>query len=310
MAHDKIKIPFSRKSGIVVARLITWRISSMLYRLNRLFHPTSKRTLVVAVDHALFNNAAFLSGIECMEKVVQTLVDANPDAILLSPGEAVHLQKVTGRTKPALMLRADTANFYNDVLPSSRLFCEAYEKVVEMAVRLDAACILLNLLQVEDYPDMLNQCVRNILKAKNECDRYGMPMGIEPLSFKKTKNGMVGDGDPAKVVTLARMAAELGADLIKTDSTEPEEEFHRVIEAASGVPVTVRGGGRASDKEVLEHTEKLVGQNVAGIIYGRNVIQHNDPKGMTRALQAVLHEGQSAKAAISHIRTEVPAGAR
>ncbi|MBX9573665.1 MAG: hypothetical protein K2X77_32500 [Candidatus Obscuribacterales bacterium] len=282
----------------------------MMYRLNRLFHPQSKRTLVVAVDHALFNNAAFLSGIENMEKVVQTLVDANPDAILLSPGEAVHLQKVAGRAKPALMLRADTANFYNDVLPSSRLFCEAYERVVEMAVRLDAACILLNLLQVEDYPDMLNQCVRNILKAKNECDRYGMPMGVEPLSFKKTKNGMEGDLDPAKVVTLARMAAELGADLIKTDSTEPEEEFHRVIEAASGVPVTVRGGGRASDKEVLEHTEKLVGQNVAGIIYGRNVIQHNDPKGMTRALQAVLHEGQTAKAAISHIRSEVGAGAR
>jgi DhnA family fructose-bisphosphate aldolase class Ia len=284
--------------------------SPMMYRLNRLFHPQSKRTLVVAVDHALFNNAAFLSGIENMEKVVQTLVDANPDAILLSPGEAVHLQKVAGRAKPALMLRADTANFYNDVLPSSRLFCEAYERVVEMAVRLDAACILLNLLQVEDHPDMLNQCVRNILKAKNECDRYGMPMGIEPLSFKKTKNGMEGDLDPAKVVTLARMAAELGADLIKTDSTEPEEEFHRVIEAASGVPVTVRGGGRASDKEVLEHTEKLVGQNVAGIIYGRNVIQHNDPKGMTRALQAVLHEGQTAKAAISHIRSEVGAGAR
>lgn len=159
----------------------------MMYRLNRLFHPQSKRTLVVAVDHALFNNAAFLSGIENMEKVVQTLVDANPDAILLSPGEAVHLQKVAGRAKPALMLRADTANFYNDVLPSSRLFCEAYERVVEMAVRLDAACILLNLLQVEDYPDMLNQCVRNILKAKNECDRYGMPMGVEPLSSRKRR---------------------------------------------------------------------------------------------------------------------------
>lgn len=283
----------------------------MLYRLNRLFHPQSKRTLVVAIDHALFNNAAFLSGIENMEKVVQTLADANPDAMLLSPGEAVHLQKVAGRNKPALMLRADTANFYNDVLPSSKLFCEAYERVVEMAIRLDAACILLNLLQVEDHPEMLNQCVRNILKAKNECDRYGMPMGIEPLSFKKTKDGgMVGDLDPAKVVTLARMAAELGADLIKTDSTDPEEEFHRVIEAASGVPVTVRGGGRASDKEVLEHTEKLVKQNVAGIIYGRNVIQHNDPKGMTKALQSVLHEGQSASAAMSHIRTEVGAGAR
>lgn len=225
--------------------------------------------------------------------------------------QAPHLQKVGGRNKPALMLRADTANFYNDVLPSSRLFCEAYEEIVELAVRLDAACILLNLLQVDDYPEMLNQCVRNILKVKNQCDRYGMPLGIEPLSFKKTnKGGMVGDLNPARVVTLARMAAELGADIIKTDSTDPEEEFHRVIEAASGVPVCVRGGGRASDKEVLEHTEKLVAQGVAGIIYGRNVIQHKDPKGMTRALHAVLHDGDSATSAIKHIREEVGATRR
>lgn len=282
----------------------------MLYRLNRLFHPKSKRTLVVAVDHALFNNAAFLEGIENMETTVATLADANPDAILLSPGEAPHLQKLPGRNKPALMLRADTANFYNDVLPTSRLFCEAYEEAVEVAVRLDAACILLNLLQVDDYPEMLNQCVRNILRVKNECDRYGMPLGIEPLSFKKTKDGMVGDGNPARVVTLARMAAELGADIIKTDSTEPEAEFHRVIEAASGVPVTVRGGGRASNREVLEHTEKLVAQGVAGIIYGRNVIQHQDPKGMTKALQAVLHDGETASQAMSHIREEVGAARR
>jgi DhnA family fructose-bisphosphate aldolase class Ia len=279
----------------------------MLYRLNRLFHPTSKRTFVVAIDHALFNNAAFLEGIENMEQVVATLSDANPDAMLLSPGEATHLQKLPGRNKPALMLRADTANFYNDVLPSSKLFCEAYEEAVEVAVRLDAACILLNLLQVDEYPEMLHQCVRNVLRLKNVCDRYGMPMGIEPLSFKRTKDGMVGDGNPDRVVTLARMAAELGADIIKTDSTEPEEEFHRVIEAASGVPVCVRGGGRASNIEVLQHTEKLVAQGVAGIIYGRNIIQHSDPKGMTQALQAVLHNGETASSAMQYIKEPVAA---
>lgn len=276
----------------------------MLYRLNRLFHPNSRRTLVVAVDHALFNNAAFLDGIENMEKTVNTLADANPDALLLSPGEAPHLQKIGGRDKPALMLRADTANFYNDVLPTSKLFCQAYESAVEVAVRLDAACILLNLLQVDDFPEMLEQCVKNILKLKNVCDQYGMPMGVEPLSFKRTKDGMVGDGKTSRVVTLARMAAELGADIIKTDSTDNEDDFHRVIEAASGVPVTVRGGSKASSLEVLEHTEKLVGQGVAGIVYGRNVIQHKDPKGMTRALQAVLHDGCTARDAMQFIKSE------
>jgi DhnA family fructose-bisphosphate aldolase class Ia len=162
----------------------------------------------------------------------------------------------------------------------------------------------MNLLQIDEHPEMLSQCVENILKVKNDCDRYGMPLGIEPLSFKKGKGGYVGDGDPKRVMTLARMAAELGADLIKTDSTEPEEEFHRVIEAASGVPVTVRGGSKASDGEVLEHTERLVAQGVAGLIYGRNVIQHENPAAMTRALQAVLHDGMSANLALQQLKAE------
>lgn len=78
----------------------------------------------------------------------------------------------------------------DDVLPCSKLFCKAYEEAVEVAVRLDAACILFKPAAVDEYPEMLNQCVRdttlNLLR-----DRYGMPMGIEPLSFKRSKDGMV-----------------------------------------------------------------------------------------------------------------------
>jgi fructose-bisphosphate aldolase, class I len=273
-------------------------------RLQRLFHPTSGRSLIVAIDHALFNNTAFLPGIERMDKTVAKVASTGAEGVLLSVGEATHLQDLPGREKPALMLRADPANFYNNEAPVSKLHCRVFDHAVEIALRLDAACILLNLLQIDDHPEMLSQCVENILKVKNDCDRYGMPLGIEPLTFKKTSAGYVGDGDPDRVTTLARMAAELGADIIKTDSTEPEEDFQRVVEAASGVPVTVRGGGRASDEEVLDHTERLVKQGVAGLIYGRNVFQHESPEKMTRALHAVLHQGQTAKEALKVLKAE------
>ncbi|MDI6024649.1 aldolase [Corticibacterium sp. UT-5YL-CI-8] len=272
------------------------------YRLQRLFDPTSKRALIVAIDHALFNNNAFLPGIENMAESVTKVAGADADGILLSVGEAPHLQKLPGRGKPGLLLRVDPANFYNTIAPVSRLHCRAYDNAVEIALRLDAACILLNLLQIDDHPEMLNQCVENILRVKNDCDRYGMPMAIEPLSFKTSKDGYIGDGNPQRVTTLARMAAELGADLIKTDATEPEEEFHRVIEAASGVPVTVRGGSKASDREVFEHTERLVAQGVAGLIYGRNIIQHEKPSAMTRALKGILHDGKTADEALEMLR--------
>jgi DhnA family fructose-bisphosphate aldolase class Ia len=54
--------------------------------------------------------------------------------------------------------------------------------------------------------------------------------------------------------------------------------------------VLVRGGGRVSDDKILRRTRVLMQQGAAGIVYGRNVIQHPNPKGMVRALMAVVHD--------------------
>ena len=64
----------------------------------------------------------------------------------------------------------------------------------------------------------------------------------------------------------------------------------------------VRGGGRAPDAEILARTEQLIQQGAAGIVYGRNIIQHPDPAGMTRALMAIVHDGATAAQAASFIR--------
>jgi fructose-bisphosphate aldolase, class I len=52
---------------------------------------------------------------------------------------------------------------------------------------------------------------------------------------------------------------------------------------------------------VLARTEALMAQGAAGIVYGRNVIQHPDPAGMTRALMAVVHDGASTADALGMI---------
>jgi DhnA family fructose-bisphosphate aldolase class Ia len=69
--------------------------------------------------------------------------------------------------------------------------------------------------------------------------------------------------------------------------------YNQVVRIAR-VPVLVRGGGKAPDREVLARTEALIAQGVAGIVYGRNIIQHANPAGMTRALMAIVHEGATA----------------
>jgi class I fructose-bisphosphate aldolase len=116
---------------------------------------------------------------------------------------------------------------------------------------------------------------------------------IEPLVFRPNDKagGYMVDGDPAKIIPLVRQAGELGADVIKADPTDDVSVYHRVVEVAGGVPVLVRGGGRAPEAEILGRTAALLKQGASGIVYGRNIIQHPHPARITRALMAVVHDG-------------------
>lgn len=272
------------------------------YRLNRLFNAKSNRCFDVAVDHGFFNQPGFLTGIEDMRQVVKTLVDAGPDAIQLTVGQARHLQDLPGRQKPSLVLRTDVANIYGKELPDTA-FSLVIEETMLQAVRYDAACICVNLFQIPGAPEVHAQCVQNILKLKPQADHYGMPMMIEPLVFQENAKdgGYMVNGNLTDIMYLVRQAVELGADIIKADPTDDVKQYHKVVETAAGIPVLVRGGGRVSDKEILVRTQGLLEQGAAGIVYGRNVIQHPNPKGITKALMAMVHDGASVQKALKMI---------
>lgn len=271
-------------------------------RLNRLLG-SDGRCFDVAIDHGFFNENSFLAGIENMQTAVQAVVDAGPDAVQLSLGQARLLQEIPGKHKPALVLRTDVANVYGKTLPRY-LFSDVIEDPVEQALRLDAACLCINLFLLPDQPEVHAQCIRNINRIKPACDRYGMPLMIEPLVMRDNTRGggYTVDGDLGKIMPLVRQAVELGADVIKADPTDEVRDYHQVIEVAGDVPVLVRGGGKASEEEVLQRTSLLMQQGAKGIVYGRNVIQHENPPAMTRALMAIVHESATPEAALRILR--------
>ncbi len=273
------------------------------FRLNRLFNPKSGRCFDVAVDHGFFNQPGFLQGIEDMRLVIQTLVAAAPDAIQLTVGQARHLQCIPGKQKPALVLRSDVANIYGKALPETR-FSLMLEECMLQAVRLDAACVCVNLFQVPGSPEVHAQCVENILRLKPQADHFNMPMMIEPLVFQPNEKagGYMVDGDVTKISHLVRQAVELGADIIKADPADDLSQYGKVIETAGDVPVLVRGGGRVSDREILERTFSLLRAGAHGIVYGRNIIQHAHPARITRALMEVVHENVTPDRALATLQ--------
>lgn len=270
------------------------------YRLNRLFNAKSRRCFDVAIDHGFFNEHGFLAGIENIDQAVATVVGAGPDAIQLTVGQAHALQKLPGRLKPSLVLRIDVANVYGNQLPR-RLYSRTIADAVDQALRLDAACMCVNLFQIPNEPEVGEQCVENILRLKPACERHGMPLMIEPLVFQTNEKagGYMVDGDEKKIIPLVRQAAELGADVIKADPTDNVSLYHQVIEAAGRVPVLVRGGGKVSDREILQRTHDLLAQGASGIVYGRNIIQNARPAAITRALMGIVHDGLSVEAAFA-----------
>jgi DhnA family fructose-bisphosphate aldolase class Ia len=267
-------------------------------RLKRLF-AADGRCFDVAIDHGFFNERSFLVGIEDMRTAINTIVTANPDAIQLSTGLAPILQAQPGKEKPSLVLRTDAANVYSKTLPRY-LFSRLIEQAVEQALALDAACVVVNLLLLPDQPELYIQCVENIARLKPECTRYGMPLMVEPLVMQENSQagGYMVDGNLDKILPLVRQAVELGADVIKADPCNDINEYHQVIEVASGCPVLVRGGGKASEEEILTRTYEVMHQGAAGIVYGRNVIQHEHPARMVKALMHIVHHDATPKQAL------------
>ena len=271
-------------------------------RMKRLFG-TSGNCFDVAIDHGMFNEPGFLNGIENMHNAISIVAAAAPDAIQLTPGTAPILQAIPGKARPALVLRTDIANVYGNPLPQ-KLFSVIIEDVVEQAVRLDAACVVVNLLMLPDQPELHEACIKNISILKGACEKVGMPLMVEPLVMQdneKAGGGYMVDGNITKILSLVRQAVELGADIIKADPCDDVKEYHQVIEIAQGIPVLVRGGGKVSDEEILTRTFALMEQGAKGIVYGRNVIHHANPAGMTKALMAVVHDGLSGPSAFSLI---------
>ncbi|MGI9370439.1 MAG: class I fructose-bisphosphate aldolase [Ruegeria sp.] len=262
-------------------------------RMNRLF--TNGGCLDVAVDHGVCNEPSFMVGLEDMAGVMDTLIGARPDAIQCAYGQADLLQGRPEKDKPALVMRIDMGNPYNDTRHREMwsMLQNAEEPIIG-ALEMDAAAVVVNLFMLPDEPELFRQCVENISRVRAACHKFGMPLMIEPLVMlpNEVRGGYQVDGDADKIVTLVRLASEMGADIIKADPTEHAEDFHRVIEAAR-VPVLVRGGGKEELKTVLKKSAALLAQGAKGMVYGRNVYQHDNPKAVVAALMAMIHDGAS-----------------
>ena len=245
--------------------------------LRRIF-AADGRTVIVAMDHTAYFGP--MAGLEHPGDVLQAVVEAGADAVLTTPGIAARFGDRLGRA--GLILRADGGSSQRDPQPAGLRQIIS----VERALRLGADALVC--MGMIGFPDE-SASLRVLTDLVDECSRWGLVVLAEMLV-----NGRDGNKPTAEDVAFAaRVGADLGADIIKTNYIGPPNAYRAAI-ASCYVPLVVLGGEKADDdRAVLESVANALEAGAAGVAIGRNVWQHANPAGMTRALVALVHGGAS-----------------
>lgn len=248
-------------------------MSGKTIRLRRLFR--DGRALIVALDHGRRHGP--IQGIEDLEAALREILPARPDAVMMTPAM---IERYCG-------LLADTFIVARiDGTGTVRSSSETDDRLISSVGRAVAAGA--DAVSVMVYPGSPHesQLWEKLAAVAEEAHSFGIPVLAEvvpkPPAFQAVSADVIAYG--------ARIAAELGADIVKTLYAEGFEKVTRGVP----VPVVVLGGARAPIEEVLRWVESAVKAGAAGAAIGRNIFQHEKPRAAVEALMAVIHRGESA----------------
>ena len=188
-------------------------------------------------------------------------------------GQVPLLLKLNGRT---------------DVPPSDQALSTTNASV-EDAVRLgaDAVGYTLYVGSPRQDADLLQ-----LRQVRQDCERFGIPLVIWAYPRGEALDRRGGQSTFYAIDYAARLAMEMGADVVKLNmpkfdpekdkltpapynelAVTPEEAIRQVVESAGRSLVVLSGGSKIDDDKLLEQTRYFMEAGGSGVIYGRNVWQ-------------------------------------
>jgi DhnA family fructose-bisphosphate aldolase class Ia len=250
------------------------------------------RAVIIAMDHGMFDGP-----IPAMEDLPATAGRINPDvdAVLLAPGMLRHCAGVFGgRHRPLAVVRLNWNSVYcfhwNYQAARS---VHAYSPQEALREGMDIALVSLTLKTGNEERDAANVEVFSQLTAQ----AHGLGIPVIGEYFPTGHLDMMPDQLHDNVRIGSRIAAELGADAIKTFNTC---DF-KAVTSACPVPIFGLGAEKLpTQRAALELAAAEVAAGAAGVVFGRNAIQVPNPHAFQAALCEVVREGISPAAAAAN----------
>lgn len=242
------------------------------------------KALMLAIDHGYFMGAAH--GMEMPKVQVEKLIP-HIDSLMLSPG--ILTSQIDSDFKKGIVLRASGGN----TILESDIDNEGLILSAKNAVKLNASAIAVSMFVGAEHS---HQTILNLTDAINDAMEYDLPvLGVtavgKALKDKKEKRYLT---------HASRLAAELGADIVKTYYCEGFEE----VVKKTTVPIIVAGGPKLdSYKDVLELCYNSIQCGAIGVDMGRNIWQSDYPEAITAGVAHIIHKNSSVKEALQLVES-------
>ncbi|HEX7400857.1 MAG TPA: 3-hydroxy-5-phosphonooxypentane-2,4-dione thiolase [candidate division Zixibacteria bacterium] len=246
-------------------------------RLSKLIQADGK-CFFLPIDHGYFQGPT-----ASLEKPGETIKPLLPycDALFVTRG--VLRSAVSPKIDKPIILRVSGGTS----MVGKDLANEGITTSIQEILRLNVCAVGVSIFVGTDYE---HQTLLNLSELVNKCEDYGIPVMAVTAVGKE-----IGQKDARYLALTCRIAAELGAKVVKTYWCE--KDFDKVVNG-SPVPVVMAGGPKCeTELEVFEFVYDGMQKGSIGINLGRNVWQNPHPVAVAKALRAVVHEKATPKQA-------------
>ncbi|MCL1984331.1 MAG: 2-amino-3,7-dideoxy-D-threo-hept-6-ulosonate synthase [Methanomassiliicoccaceae archaeon] len=257
-------------------------------RMERIIDRRTGNAVVVPMDHGI--SVGPISGIIDMKSTVNAVSEGGATAVLMQKGLIPYGHRTVGHDVGLILHLSASTNIGST--SDSKVIVATVEEAIKLGA--DAVSIHINL-GAESEPQMLS----DLGKISRDCTEWGMPLLVMSYARGPTVKDQY---DPDTVAHCARVATELGADLIKVSYTGNIDTFKNVIKGALA-PVLIAGGPKMnSDMDILNMVHDSIEAGGKGVSIGRNIFQHKDPKAMTQAISGIVLKGMTVKEASGFLK--------
>lgn len=257
-------------------------------RLERIINRHTGRTVIAPMDHGVSDGP--MKGIIDIDKTVESISQGGADAILMHKGIVEQGHRGYGKDIGLIVhLSASTSLAPN---PNNKVIVTSVEKVIQLGA--DAVSVHVNL-GSETESEMLQE----LGEISETCSYWGIPLlAMMYPRGQKVEN----EHDVELVKHAARVGSELGVDIVKTNYTGDPDSFKEVVEGAL-VPVVIAGGPKVdTDEELLQMVKDSIEVGGAGVAFGRNLFQAENPGKITRVISEVVHNNLEVDEALKFLK--------